>query len=87
MLQQTELHMTGMRVRMDGWVGCTPGEFVYLICEISCTVQPLRWNATTASMEAVGAAAVSTLPHDWVGGVIPEVGELLGCTTADIHCR
>ena len=30
-------------------------------------------------------ASVSTLPVDWPGTVTPEVGESLGCTTADIH--
>ena len=58
------------------------GKWMYLICEISCEIVPLRWDAAAGSIHALEPGPVSTLPADWAGEVTPEAGEVLGCTTA-----
>jgi 6-phosphogluconolactonase len=67
-------------------LACHPnGEWVFLITEMGCTIEPLLYSAATGSLERL-APSVSTLPPDWAGTMSVAVGDSLGCTTADVHC-
>jgi hypothetical protein len=58
------------------------GRWLYLICELSCTLVALDFDPKTGRMAEI--TTLSTLPAAWAGTFSPETGDSLGCTTADV---